>query len=159
MQGLQIVLCISQLFLILGKSNQGVQVVRALKTSTITYSPNLESQFQTKIQRDCQSIKNTKRENPFKAIQNYNIPFNAIEKYVFPPLPSILIFNPLNVIVVHNQLKSYQLLLKKTNIPLCTVRKPLTYPFNNLALRTPEHQYKYVKSNMTTSFYKNNIIV
>jgi hypothetical protein len=46
------------------------------------------------------------RENPFNAIQNY-IPSMPIKKYVFPSMPSVLIFSPLNAIVVHNQLNRF----------------------------------------------------
>lgn len=39
-------------------------------------------------------------ENPFNAIQNYNNYFNAIEKYVFSLISSVLIFSPLDAIAV-----------------------------------------------------------
>ena len=46
------------------------------------------------------------RENLFNAIKSYNNTFNAIKKYVFPWIPSILIFDPLNDITIHKQLNS-----------------------------------------------------
>jgi hypothetical protein len=45
-------------------------------------------------------------ENLFNAIKSYNNTFNAIKKYVFPWIPSILIFDPLNDITIHKQLNS-----------------------------------------------------